>query len=184
MANSRYKHKDYSKLLKSMNKAHIAESTSSNTGVTSIEKDTEDNTSNNNTDTRFEYDLDLVLDTLNYLTELDRIYTSAVNQLDTEQQITQDLLHGIEFASNSKEWYKLSTQLHHARNRRRQCKNVIEVLRPLAEFLAVDTNKRCVNILKNIVGEARKTKSQVTHRTYHPRVLTDLGVIIDGKIKK
>lgn len=110
-------------------------------------------------------------------------YNYCESQIDYEQDITQDLLHAIEFSDNCKERYKLSTQLHYCRQRRRQYKNVIAVLRPMIEYLEKDETKKCLNKIINFIGEARKTKQNESSRTYNPRILIELGKIINGNNK-
>lgn len=185
MANSHYKHKDYSKLLKELqkksNNKHIDENNCS---------ESDDTTSNNyidphiNNSIELDYDLDNLLGSINNLQDLISLYNMCEEQIEYEQQITQDLLHAIEFSSNYKERCKYATQLHYNRQRRRVYKNTTIVLKSLVDFIQKEENVKVVNKLTNILGEARKIKSHSEDKTYSPRILTELGVFSNGKNRK
>lgn len=197
MANNHYKRKDYTWLLNDLQKnskkpklSKFDSEISSLPEFSKFSKEIEDLGSPTVNisllkSVQIDYDLDLVLFAVTYMDKLIKLYEDAQSQINTEQQITQDLLHAIEFADNCKEWYRLSTQLHYSRVRRRQYKNAVEVLEPVVKFLKSPDNKKCLDILRNIVGESRKIKSTLSDKTYHPRILNELGVFKNGKsIKK
>lgn len=170
-------HKDYTYLLNQLKKEYQEKQSN----ITDVEVPT--STSVNNKHIHLEYDLDAVLKNVQDLKGLVDFYNYCESQIDYEQDITQDLLHAIEFSDNCKERYKLSTQLHYCRQRRRQYKNVIAVLKPMIEYLNKDETKKCLNKIINYIGEARKTKQGESKRTYTPRILTELGGIINGNSK-
>lgn len=174
MGHNNYKHKNYTNLLKELQRSYnrSVENTTSKAVPTIQDTDNE---------VLIDFDLDLLLSSVNDLSELVKIYDFCEDQLDVEQQITQDLLHAIEFSNNHKERYKYSTILHYNRKRRRLYKDAMTVLKPIIEFIQKDENKKVLNRLSNILGEARKVKSHNVDRTYSPRVLTELGVFINGK---
>lgn len=197
MANNHYKRKDYTWLLNDLQKnskkpklSKFDSEISSLPEFSKFSKEIEDLGSPTVNisllkSVQIDYDLDLVLFAVTYMDKLIKLYEDAQSQINTEQQITQDLLHAIEFADNCKEWYRLSTQLHYSRVRRRQYKNAVEVLEPVVKFLKSPDNKKRLDILRNIVGESRKIKSTLSDKTYHPRILNELGVFKNGKsIKK
>jgi len=177
MANNHYKHKDYTKLLEELQSKNSSDSvTSSNISEKPKEEDVCDIYTTEKS-VNIDYDLTALLTGIKDLTDLIRLYDMCEEQIEYEQQITQDLLHAIEFSQDYKERYRYSTQLHYNRCRRRQYKNTCAILRPLVEFLKKEENKKVLNKLCNILGEARKAKSRVTEKTYSPRVLTEIGVI-------
>lgn len=182
MANNHYKHKDYSGLLKELQK----KSRKSVQSAEKVPKITEGVSTEitSNVDMSIDFDLDTLLSSVNDLSELVRLWDMCNEQLDVEQQITQDLLHAIEFSNNCKERYKYSTQLHYNRKRRRQYKDAITVLKPIIDFIQKEENKKILNRLTNILGEARKVKNSSSDRAYSPRILTELGVFINGKSNK
>lgn len=174
MAHNHYKHKNYTNLLKELQKSYNVNTTDSSAENTTTVNEVD-------TDVLIDFDLDLLLSSINDLSELVKIYDFCEDQLDVEQQITQDLLHAIEFSNDYKERYKYSTTLHYNRKRRRLYKDAMTVLKPIIEFIQKEENKKVLNRLSNILGEARKVKSHNVDRTYSPRVLTELGVFINGK---
>ena len=179
------KRKNYSNLLKQLQKEY-AES-HKDTNKSTINNDTTENSTVEDTSIKdtstvdksvsIDYDLDDILYAINDLSELKSIYTYCEEQMDKEQQITQDLLHAIEFSNNYKERYKYSTLLHYNRKRRRTYKTAIEVLKPLIEFIDKEDNKKCLNRLSNLLGDRRKFKERTKERVYTPRILDDLGEI-------
>ena len=178
MARNHYKHKDYSNLLKELQKQ------TNTSGVTDCSEYTDitesiDNVGNEKP-MELEYDLDALIGSVNNLNDLISLYNMCEEQIEYEQQITQDLLHAIEFSTNCKERYKYSTQLHYNRQRRRVFKNTATVLRPIVEFIQKEENVKVVNKLTNLLGEARKIKSHSGDKTYSPRILTELGVFSNG----
>ena len=178
MAHNHYVRKDYSNLLKELQKQ------AKDSDV--VESSNSDNTTETESDVGYEkpieldYDLDALLGSVNSLNELVSLYRMCEEQVEYEQQITQDLLHAIEFSTDCKERYRYSTQLHYNRQRRRVYKNALTVLKPLVEFVQKEENVKVVNKLTNILGEARKVKSHSEDRVYSPRILTELGVFSNG----
>ena len=53
----------------------------------------------------------------------------------------------------------------------------------MIEYLEKDETKKCLNKIINFIGEARKTKQNESSRTYNPRILIELGEIINGNSK-
>lgn len=179
MANNHYKHKDYSNLLKELQK-----DSKDSTDVESTEMDSTSSSevkvcSTYEKKVDVSYDLDNLLTSVKNLSDIVSLYDFCEEQVDIEQQITQDLLHAIEFSKSYKQRCKYVTQLHYNRRRRRQYKNTMAVLKPIIDFLQKEENKKAINRLTNILGEARKTKSHIHEKTYSPRILTEIGVISD-----
>ena len=182
MANSHYKHKDYSKLLKELQKKSNKQNNNENCSDT-IENIEITTSLHSEKSIELDYDLDTLLGSINSLQELITLYTVCEEQVEYEQQITQDLLHAIEFSTNYKERCKYATQLHYNRQRRRVYKNTMIVLKSLVDFIQKEENVKVVNKLTNILGEARKIKLHSNDKSYSPRILTELGVFTNGKNK-
>ena len=179
MANNNYKHKDYSNLLRELQKKQSKQNkTVSDEKSSDTVKET---VSAENKGIDIDYDLDNLLYAVNGFSDLVKLYEYCTEMIEREQQITQDLLHAIEFSDNYKERYKLSTQLHYNRKRRREYKNAVAVLQPLIEFVQKDDTKKCLNKLSNLIGESRKVKSHGADKSYSPRILTELGVLKNEK---
>jgi hypothetical protein len=178
--NKNYRHKDYSGLLKELQK-NVSESTV-DTDLDNLELETAEQESDVGYEKpiELEYDLDALIGSVNDLNDLISLYNMCEEQVEYEQQITQDLLHAIEFSSNCKERYRYSTQLHYNRQRRRVYKNAMTVLKPIVEFVQKEENVKVMNKLSNILGEARKVKLHSEDKSYSPRILTELGVFSNG----
>lgn len=176
MARNHYNRKDYSNLLKELQNA--AKSDTEPTASGSVHSETPEGVDKG---IYIDFNLDILLSSIKDLSDLVKLYDFCEEQVDVEQQITQDLLHAIEFSTSCKERYKYSTTLHYNRQRRRQYKDAMTVLKPVIEFIQKDENKKMLNRLTNLLGEARKTRNHSSDRTYSPRVLTELGVFINGK---
>lgn len=180
MANNHYERKDYSALLDELQKKQ-AEKTKNviQSGLVSVED--KDSSTDTTADKNIDYNLDAILSSVNDLKDLVKIYSYCEEQVEHEQEITQDLLHAIEFSDNCKDRYRLSTLLHLNRQRRRFYKNTVTALKPLIDFITKEETKKCLNKLTNILGESRKIKQSASNKVYNPRVLTQLGEIINEK---
>lgn len=132
-------------------------------------------------DIKIDYNLDTIIDAINTLKDLSKLYSYCNEKIQYEQDITQDLLHAMEFCDDYNKRNKLSTLIHHNRQRRRVYKDTSVVLKNIVEFLNEEQNMRCLNKLLNILGDARKIKNHSTERAYTPRILTELGVFYNGK---
>ena len=92
-----------------------------------------------------------------------------VNRMD---RLTQDYLHKLELDNlDYKERAKVATQLAHCRQQRRECKDTVEVLEPLVQFLESDKGKNLLNLMREALGKTRKVEERLETRTYVPRVL-------------
>lgn len=87
-------------------------------------------------------------------------------------RLTQDYLHKLELDDlNYKDRAKIATQIAKCRCRRRECKDTVEVLEPLIQFLKSDKGKNLFNLLRETLGKTRKVEERMETRTYFPRVL-------------
>ena len=92
-----------------------------------------------------------------------------VNRMD---RLTQDYLHKLELENlDYKERAKVATQLARCRQQRRECKDTVEVLEPLVQFLESDKGKNLLNLMREALGKTRKVEERMETRTYVPRVL-------------
>lgn len=105
-------------------------------------------------------------------------YEYAKSCIEHEQQYIQDILHMMEFSDDYKERYRLSTQLHRSRVKRRYYKDLIEVLDIVAKFISDPDTKRVINRLKGICGDIRKVKKAQAERVYHLRSTGENSVYI------
>lgn len=85
-------------------------------------------------------------------------------QVDLETE-TQDLLHFIELSPNMNacEYTKQCVKLRDIRRQRRACKNEIDLLKPLYDFLC---DKTLINQLSKIQGQCKSSKEVIGQRQY------------------
>lgn len=96
-----------------------------------------------------------------------------VNRMD---RLTQDYLHKLELDGlDYKERAKIATQLAKCRQARRECKDTVEILEPLIQFLESDKGKNLFNLVREALGKTRKVEGRMETRTYIPRVLKQEG---------
>ena len=94
---------------------------------------------------------------------------AEVNRMD---RLTQDYLHKLELDGlDYKERAKVATQLAKCRQQRRECKDTVEVLEPLVQFLESDKGKNLLNLMREALGKTRKVEERMETRAYVPRVL-------------
>lgn len=94
---------------------------------------------------------------------------AEVNRMD---RLTQDYLHKLELEDlDYKERAKVATLLAKCRQQRRECKDTVEVLEPLVQFLESDKGKNLLNLVCEALGKTRKVEERMETRTYVPRVL-------------
>ena len=87
-------------------------------------------------------------------------------------RLTQDFLHKLELDGlDYKERAKVATQLAKCRQARRECKDTVEILEPLVQFLESDKGKNLLNLVREALGKTRKVEERMETRTYIPRVL-------------
>lgn len=92
-----------------------------------------------------------------------------VNRMD---RLTQDYLHKLELENlDYKERAKVATQLARCRQQRRECKDTVEVLEPLVQFLESEKGKNLLNLMREALGKTRKVEERMESRAYVPRVL-------------
>jgi 5-bromo-4-chloroindolyl phosphate hydrolysis protein len=114
--------------------------------------------------------------TKNFLETLNTVEQDWANWITDIQQCeseTQDLLHEIELTKfDVQRGYKLAKQLQEIRQRRRELKDTVELLRNIKDFL--DCNKQLkISLFKTLTSMERVEENQ-GQRMYAPRVRTDI----------
>lgn len=103
-------------------------------------------------------------------------YAWNYNEVNRMDKLTQDYLHKLELEDlDYKERAKVATQLTRCRQSRRACKDTVEVLEPLVQFLESDKGKSLLNLVREALGNTRKVEKRMETRTYIPRVLDEGG---------
>lgn len=106
------------------------------------------------------------------LEDAQKDYAWSCDERERMDDLTQDYLHKLELDGlDYKERAKVATQLMKCRQARRECKDTIEVLEPLMQFLYSDKGKSLYNQFREILGKTRKVEKSMENRTYIPRVL-------------
>lgn len=105
---------------------------------------------------------------LNFLRDCDeRLEIAHSIQRDTEAE-TQDILHNIEFGSNTQHELILEgIALKDIRNRRRKAKDQIKVLTPIVEWYSL--NGHVIKELERLLGKVRKEEKSTENRIYVER---------------
>ena len=107
---------------------------------------------------------------LDLIREVEPRYMIALDAMKTEDKRTQDFLHAIEFEPHAEERSKIATKMRASRIARRENKDVVEELEPFINFLSVQSNKRVIDQLTQLLGQIRKVEKYHENRSYHPRV--------------
>ena len=104
-------------------------------------------------------------------------YTWNYEEVHRMDGLTQDYLHKLELENmDYKERAKIATQLSRCRQKRRECKDTVEILEPLVQFLDTDKGKTLFNLMREVLGKTRKVEERMGTRIYVPRVLnSDTG---------
>lgn len=106
------------------------------------------------------------------LEEAQKDYIWNCDEMRRMDDLTQDYLHKLELDRlDYKERAKVATQLMKCRQARRECKDTIEILEPLMQFLYSDKGKSLYNQFRETLGKTRKVEKSMENRTYIPRVL-------------
>ena len=109
---------------------------------------------------------------LNFISESQTHYNFYLEEMETQDKLTQDFLHSLELDDlKCKERSKLATQLSINRKDRRYFKDRIEEFEPIVKFFEENQNKRILDKLKQVLGECRKAERYHKHRTYIPKVI-------------
>lgn len=107
---------------------------------------------------------------LDFLKSCDNEYKECVPQVHRYDRMSQDYLHGIEFAHNYEERCKLATKIHKQRNDRRAMKDRVELVDKIAKFCADKQNKQFIDRLKSLLKEQEKAEEYVlSERHYNMR---------------
>ena len=105
---------------------------------------------------------------LNFLRESQTAYSAAVSEQSYNDNVTQDILHAIEFDKcRDVPPSKLKRLLATARRRRRIAKNIIETAEPVVAWC--DKHKTEIKELERLLGEMRQTERRIAGRVYAPR---------------
>lgn len=174
--NRRYRRKDYKRLERELKSTYKEPPKDNPYEVCDLEDFCIPDVDMSYAETSAQISSEYISDFLKYCDTVLSEYNHAQDELEHERQYMQDILHLIEFSDNYKERYKMSTQIHRSRVKRRFFKDRVEELEPIIRFLTKDENKRFIDKLKSICGEIRKIEKSHTERVYHLRSMEDVVV--------
>ena len=104
--------------------------------------------------------------------EAQRDYTWNYEQVGRMDGLTQDYLHKLELEHlDYGDRAKVATALKKCRQCRRACKDTVEILEPLVQFLDSDKGRNLMNLVREVLGKTRRVEERMENRSYVPRVL-------------
>ena len=111
---------------------------------------------------------------LNFISDAQRHYKFCVDEMHTQENLTQDYLHSLELDNLKRgERSKLATKLATNRKDRRYYKDRAEELEHIVTFFAEPQNKKVLDKLTQVLGQTRRAEGYHKDRTYIPRVLKE-----------
>ena len=121
-------------------------------------------------------------DILQYFRETQQLTRIATEDQKYYEDKTQDLLHELELVKHSyHEQAKIAREMADIRKKRRDAKELIELLTPLIEWQTA--NATAVKSLERTLGEMRKIFVKQENRQYYYRA-DNHGDVIGGKCEK
>lgn len=106
--------------------------------------------------------------------EAQKDYAWNYDEVNRMDRLTQDYLHKLELDGlDYKSRAKVATRLSKCRQARRECKDTVEVLEPLVQFLSSDKGKNLLNLMREALGKTRKVEERMETRAYISRVLKE-----------
>ena len=111
-----------------------------------------------------------ISDFLSLMNSVKASYDYFHSKMVEQDKATQDLLHTLELDDlNYRERAKVSTKIRDTRRVRRACKDSVEELTPLLDY--IEHNKKALDNLRNTLGELRKQERYHENRRYYPRII-------------
>ena len=124
---------------------------------------------------------EIIANFLDLLDSAQTDYEVNVDAMHKEDMRTQDYLHQLEFVGlKYHEKSRIAVSLTQTRKERRRYKDAVQVLQPIAEFVADPKNTTFINRMKQLLGQVRKVETRHANRIYMPRVI-DMEPITDNQ---
>lgn len=106
---------------------------------------------------------------LDLVEECQQLNSIARQGISDEEKLQQDLLHAIEFETNSKKRGPIDTKLHRCRVARRRYKDLFAVTDEIVQFFQEQQHKKTLDQMRQLLGRVRKIEKHQEHRIYNPR---------------
>lgn len=104
--------------------------------------------------------------------EAQKDYSWNYAEVGRMDALTQDYLHSLELDElDYGERARVATKLSKCRQARRHCKDTVEILEPLVQFLDSEKGKSMLNLVREVLGKTRKVEDRMETRVYIPRIL-------------
>lgn len=113
---------------------------------------------------------EVLKDFLDYISESDKKYVYAHDKMKEQDKLTSDILHKLELEDIlAKERNFLARKLQENRKDRRYYKDIVEETCPIVDFMNNPSNKKTLEMIKQLLGEIRKVERYHENRTYTPK---------------
>ena len=97
-------------------------------------------------------------------------YQLAYDAVSEEDKKLQDLLHKLEFSTNTAEKNRVATSLKNSRRERRRNKDIVKRNELIGGFFREKSHKDTLNKLRQLLGRQRKEEEYLaSDRVYKPR---------------
>ena len=114
-------------------------------------------------------------DFLSFCRAVSSSYKEACSYIEIYDKETQDLLHQIELGPY-KQRNSFATKLAHTRQRRRLCKDVMDVNEELVNYMLTPEFIKVQRQLEQILGICRKQEKYISQRAYRSKIRNDLTI--------
>lgn len=105
---------------------------------------------------------------LNWVDEVPKMVSRAQTQLHRAEDEETDLNHFLELMTPDRtEVYRAARKLQKVLQDRREAKDLLDALSPIAEW--IESNTAVINRMRNVLGETRKTERKQQNRAYQER---------------
>ncbi len=110
-----------------------------------------------------------IQDFLDFIDQIVPEYELAKKQMKKEQDKEPDFLHDFEFAKDKAERNRLATQFHRSRVYRRKCKDQVQELEYVINFVRDPVNKKLIVNLKQLLGNQLKREEYLNGERHYKR---------------
>lgn len=112
---------------------------------------------------------DFIDEFIGFLKTCDEEYKECVQEVWRFDKMSQDHLHDLEFAHNYDERCKVATQVHKARNERREYKDRVAMVEKIAKFCSDKQNKPFIDRLKRLLIEQKEVEKFILGERHYNR---------------
>jgi transcriptional regulator len=115
-------------------------------------------------------DLDVITKFYQWVHQIEIKATNVNNEELKYEKQQQDLLHRIEMEDHEDdEILELARQIKEIRQKRRECKDFLQLVNPIIEFMKEEANAKPLRTLANLAGRVNNEAKKVGNRVYFLR---------------